>query len=1028
MKRQCCSVLAVVAGLGIMVASASAATVFSDDFSGDASSYWANPSVADYSNYNAVFNGVGDDNRIYLYTNDADYASTDFVAEVDLDNSVNRYAYFGLGQADPNPDYHYEPSSGIHTYLRQNATAKSSLAGIVVNSDTTNMGAFDYGMEMHVKLFWEAATSTATFCIDTNMDGGYEYIDSFVNTDLSGAGVPSRLFIGGSDGISADNFSVSFDVPEIPEVQTRVMDAMVLDSYTGKYYKAVRDRMNFADAKAYAESQTFNGVQGRLVEVNDAHEHELVWSCGQNNDVWLGLTDSETYGTTEGNWVWTGPNGETTPLSETGYTNWKSGEPNDYPPLGEDCAKLKKNGLWYDTAETSTLRSMVEFGGQAVAKGFYNKFVSGTSAVSDLTEARKLVNGLNSASSEVTTAQTATLNFIDPDTKIETSFLGATAFPNDNPGVNDDNFAMKSYATIVIPEAGTYTIGGFHDDLLEVIFDRGAQNATVVGLPFGDTKATVTYDAPGTYNIYCLLNEYIGEVGIQVAMGKGTVASAEGIENYALIGDTVNGGIATVNLRQIYTQSGFTTNGTISSDTVNFASTGTGSGNFGNDVTMDAGSAMSVSTQLVVPENSAGWWTLGVTQSQEGNLTILKDGQVVAFSQVNGRNNGAAVGTTGTMTWNAPSSGVFDQALGAVNLPAGTYDLVLDYNPNNQAFSLPKLNAVNGFEVINAIPFAGVTEIWGAVNLMLDVRDNQENNTTAASYVTENYSTINFDEEAAFVGHFSDDNYYTIFPDGQAASGDTGSYGVYVSAEIEVTAENAGFWSFCINSDDGFLMQIYDESGTNALSFNEFANDLNSTGDNTMFMYEEGRGAEDSFATIDLAEGTYQLMMVYWDGGGGGSLELSAAKGEYLAFDDSVFTLLGESFAEQLELFAAAGVHTEFDSSFDLLGGALNFEDQSEFYESEKIAGDANNDGKVDGSDVTILAANWQKGVNDGDTASWAEGDFNGDGKVDGSDVTILAGNWQYGVNAAAGAVPEPSMLILLLSSITMLWGTLRRR
>ena len=31
--------------------------------------------------------------------------------------------------------------------------------------------------------------------------------------------------------------------------------------------------------------------------------------------------------------------------------------------------------------------------------------------------------------------------------------------------------------------------------------------------------------------------------------------------------------------------------------------------------------------------------------------------------------------------------------------------------------------------------------------------------------------------------------------------------------------------------------------------------------------------------------------------------------------------------------------------------------------------------------------------------ATWEMGDFNGDGVVDGSDVTILAGNWQYGVD-----------------------------
>ena len=92
------------------------------------------------------------------------------------------------------------------------------------------------------------------------------------------------------------------------------------------------------------------------------------------------------------------------------------------------------------------------------------------------------------------------------------------------------------------------------------------------------------------------------------------------------------------------------------------------------------------------------------------------------------------------------------------------------------------------------------------------------------------------------------------------------------------------------------------------------------------------------------------------------------------------------------------------------------------------VAGDANNDGKVDGSDVTILAGNWQKGVSDGLTASWEEGDFNGDGKVDGSDVTILAGNWQYGVEAAASVVPEPGTIVLLISAFAslLIWRRVR--
>ena len=95
----------------------------------------------------------------------------------------------------------------------------------------------------------------------------------------------------------------------------------------------------------------------------------------------------------------------------------------------------------------------------------------------------------------------------------------------------------------------------------------------------------------------------------------------------------------------------------------------------------------------------------------------------------------------------------------------------------------------------------------------------------------------------------------------------------------------------------------------------------------------------------------------------------------------------------------------------------------------ELIAGDANGDGKVDGSDVTILAGNWQAGVGgpDPETITWEMGDFNGDGQIDGSDVTILAGNWQAGVTAASASVPEPSTIVLLVGLLLSL-GCIRRQ
>jgi hypothetical protein len=51
------------------------------------------------------------------------------------------------------------------------------------------------------------------------------------------------------------------------------------------------------------------------------------------------------------------------------------------------------------------------------------------------------------------------------------------------------------------------------------------------------------------------------------------------------------------------------------------------------------------------------------------------------------------------------------------------------------------------------------------------------------------------------------------------------------------------------------------------------------------------------------------------------------------------------------------------------------------------IAGDANLDGKVDLTDFSILAANFNKSSG----ATWQQGDFNGDGKIDLTDFTLLA-------------------------------------
>ncbi len=61
------------------------------------------------------------------------------------------------------------------------------------------------------------------------------------------------------------------------------------------------------------------------------------------------------------------------------------------------------------------------------------------------------------------------------------------------------------------------------------------------------------------------------------------------------------------------------------------------------------------------------------------------------------------------------------------------------------------------------------------------------------------------------------------------------------------------------------------------------------------------------------------------------------------------------------------------------------------------MPGDANQDYKVDVSDLGILAANYGTAG----PATWAMGDFNGDGKVDVGDLGILATHYGEGAGRA---------------------------
>jgi Ca2+-binding RTX toxin-like protein len=112
-------------------------------------------------------------------------------------------------------------------------------------------------------------------------------------------------------------------------------------TYNGHTY-LLSDVLTWQEAQNQAVS-----LGGNLVTINDAAEQ--AWLAATFTDiVWIGYTDQ----TTEGTFQWI--SGET-----AGYTNWASGEPNNFNGI-ENYAQQYTNGFWNDIAGDSQIAGIIE--------------------------------------------------------------------------------------------------------------------------------------------------------------------------------------------------------------------------------------------------------------------------------------------------------------------------------------------------------------------------------------------------------------------------------------------------------------------------------------------------------------------------------------------------------------------------------------------------------------------------------------------------------------------------------------------
>ncbi|QNN24650.1 hypothetical protein HED60_21030 [Planctomycetales bacterium ZRK34] len=525
---------------------------------------------------------------------------------------------------------------------------------------------------------------------------------------------------------------------------TTTGEAIILDPSTGKYIQRTSTAQHWDNSKLLAESRQLNGVQGRLVQVESQDTTRLLGSLGGG---WTGLTDNELYGGAEGTtWVWAGPvdsSGALTNNALGSYTGWNSGEPNDSG--GEDYMEISNStsGGWNDNDGGGEDRAaLIEFG-DAAAVGTNVKVVGikGSSNPGDsVTNMRNLLNAQSTQVSR-TVGDYAAISFADPQGGASTQFSNRVAFPGDT-SANDNYFAVKAYATVDITAAGDYTFGVNHDDCYELVVDTGAANVTAVNAAGTTTTlTTVHFDAPGQYNVYVMLGENTGNSSLQLFASAGdyggmTVADAQtGGASFALVGDTVNGGLAITERRDIGVLNPFHVvrkngtvgnlsatdalldNGSIVGDSgdykvVNFLDTN-GNGHFGADSVFpgdtasdDNNFAVEATATLYVSGESAGWWTFAVNSDDGFRLSI--DG--ADFTSFAGDDGTQIV--DGNLQF--PNGRGTDDSFGSIYLAAGAYDLNLRFWEGTGGAALELFYAAGvhtsfdgSFDLLTVIPLPG---------------------------------------------------------------------------------------------------------------------------------------------------------------------------------------------------------------------------------------------------------------------------------------------------------------------------------
>jgi len=126
----------------------------------------------------------------------------------------------------------------------------------------------------------------------------------------------------------------------------------ILNPENGHYYESISTAINWATAKAAAESMSYLGMQGHLATITSLSENSFITSNLTFSGYFLG--GFQAPGTAEplAEWQWVTGEAFT-------FSYWGSGEPNDSG--GEDALHFRADGLWNDINLVNTYGYIVEY-------------------------------------------------------------------------------------------------------------------------------------------------------------------------------------------------------------------------------------------------------------------------------------------------------------------------------------------------------------------------------------------------------------------------------------------------------------------------------------------------------------------------------------------------------------------------------------------------------------------------------------------------------------------------------------------